>query len=198
MTNASQEGGGLHTRTRRLWGWLAVAVAVAIFAASCGLGDDISDDELRIQRLNKTIMCPVCPGESIDQSQNQLAGQMRAIVAGQVREGRSDQQIKAFFVERYDQSVLLQPPQEGFSLLVWLLPPAGVVAAAVALFFTLRLMRRSADEETDDVFGPESLSDAERSQYFARLEAVLEYDVPTPTKDQKGEEGSPETPEGAL
>ena len=173
-------------------------MAVAIFAASCGLGDDISDDELRIQRLNKTIMCPVCPGESIDQSQNQLAGQMRAIVAEQVREGRSDQQIKAFFVERYDQSVLLQPPQEGFSLLVWLLPPAGVVGAAVALFLTLRLMRRSADEETDDVFGPESLSDAERSQYFARLEAVLEYDVPTPTKDRKGEEGSPETPEGAL
>ena len=178
-----------------MWGWFAVAVAVAIFVASCGLGDDIPDDELRIQSLNKVIMCPVCPGESIDQSQNQLAGQMRAIVAEQVREGRSDAQIKAFFVERYDQSVLLEPPQEGFSLLVWLLPPVGVVAAGVALFLTLRVMRRSADEETDDALEPVPLSDAERSQYFARLEAVLEYDehFPTPTNDRQTEEGSPDT-----
>ena len=109
---------GLHTRHRRLWGWFAVTVAVGVFVAACGLSNHISDDDLRIQQLNKAIMCPVCPGESIDQSQNQLSAQMRAIVSEQVREGRSNEQIKAFFVERYTESVLLEPPRKGFSLLV--------------------------------------------------------------------------------
>jgi len=182
---------GLHTRHRRLWGWFAVAVAVGIFAAACALSDDISDNDLRIQQLNKTIMCPVCPGESIDQSQNQLSAQMRSIVSEQVHEGRSDEQIKAFFVERYTQSVLLEPPQKGFSLLVWLLPPAGMVAAIVLLILALRVMRRSANESPDDIQETVSLSDAERSRYFARLEAVLDYEEGDPTMPKDwNEEGS--------
>lgn len=166
-------------------------MAVGIFAAACGLSDEISDDEMRMQQLNKAIMCPVCPGESIDQSQNQLSAQMRAIVSEQVREGRSDDQIKAFFVERYSQSVLLEPPQKGFSLLVWLLPPAGVVAAIALLIVALRVMRSSADESPDDALDPILLSDAERSRYFARLETVLDYDEGNPTapKDRKEEGG---------
>jgi len=195
MTNHSPMKKGPHTRLWRLWGWFAVAVALGILAAACGLSDDISDDEMRIQQLNKAIMCPVCPGESIDQSQNQLSAQMRAIVSEQVRGGRSDDQIKAFFVERYSQSVLLEPPQKGFSLLVWLLPPAGVVAAVVLLVLALRVMRRSANEDPGDVSEPVSLSDAERSRYFARLEAVLDYEESDPNApmDRNEEGSSPET-----
>lgn len=195
MTDHSPMKKGLHTRHRRLWGWFAVAVAVGILAAACGLSDDISDDEMRIQQLNKAIMCPVCPGESIDQSQNQLSAQMRVIVSEQVRDGRSDDQIKAFFVERYSQSVLLEPPQRGFSLLVWLLPPAGVVAAVVSLILALRVMRRSANEDSGDVPEPVSLSDAERSRYFARLESVLDYEESDPNAPRDRNEGgsSPET-----
>ncbi len=204
MTNHGPMKKGLHTRHRPLWGWFAVAVAVGILAAACGLSDDISDDEMRIQQLNKAIMCPRCPGESIDQSQNQLSAQMRAIVSEQVREGRSDEQIKAFFVERFSPSVLMEPPQRGFSLLVWLLPPAGVVSAIVLLILALRVMRRSANEGPDDVPETVSLSDAERSRYFARLEAVLDYEEsdPTPPKDRNEEGGSPglvpDTDEGAV
>ena len=50
--------------------------------------------DLRINSLNKSLMCPVCPGESIDQSQNDLAAQMRNVVSKKVYEGKTDQEIK--------------------------------------------------------------------------------------------------------
>ena len=66
---------------------------------------DIPEAERRASALNKAIMCPVCPGESIDQSQNPLAVQMRAIVDEKLEEGWDEGRIKDFFVERYGPSV---------------------------------------------------------------------------------------------
>ena len=176
---------------------LASLAMTALVALACtgSASSDVPELEQQAYSLNQAIMCPVCPGESIDQSQNPLALQMRAIVAEQAQEGRSDQQIKAFFVERYGPSVLLEPPQRGFSLLVWLLPPAGVVAAVVSLILALRVMRRSANEDSGDVPEPVSLSDAERSRYFARLESVLDYEESDPNAPRDRNEGgsSPET-----
>ena len=170
---------------RSLWRVLVAATVVSVTMA-CGLGADIPEEEVRIQRLNKAIMCPVCPGESIDQSQNELAAAMREIVAKQVREGRTDEEIKAYFVESYDASLLMEPPREGFNLLVWLLPPAAAAGALLALLFALRLMSRPAASE--EIEPRAVLSDDERSEYYRRIEGVLEYDQPTPPEPRGGEE----------
>ena len=124
---------------------LPVLLLPAIMLSACTvLGEsDVPDMERRAQDLNETIMCPVCPGESIDQSANPLAGQMRAIVYEKLNEGWTDRQIEDFFVERYGASVLLQPPAQGFSLAAWLVPPVAFVLAIVSLLLTLPL---DADE----------------------------------------------------
>ena len=57
----------------------------------------IPEEDRRIQELNKVLMCPVCPGESLDQSQNELSAQMRAIVKEKIDEGWTDKQIKDYF-----------------------------------------------------------------------------------------------------
>ena len=171
---------------RSLWRVLAAVMLVSLVAIACGIGSDISEEEVRIQRLNKAIMCPVCPGESIDQSQNELAAAMREIVAKQVTEGRTDDEIKAYFVESYDTSVLMEPPREGFNLLVWLLPPAAAAGALLALLFALRLMSRSAPSE--EVEPRAVLSDDERSEYYRRIEGVLEYERPAQPEPRGGEE----------
>ena len=117
-------------------------------------------------------MCPVCPGESIDQSQVALAVQMRGIVDEKLTEGWSDNQIREFFVERYGPSVLLQPPTEGVSLLAWLVPPIGV-AAAVAVFIAVvrHMRRRPAPSNGDD--SQESMSDDDLQTYYNRIEASV-------------------------
>ena len=109
-----------------------VSVVFLVVACTSGAKDDVPPIELQATSLNKAIMCPVCPGESIDQSQNPLAVSMRQIVAEKLADGWTGQQIEEFFVERYGPSVLLAPPKEGISLVVWFLPPVAVLGAALA------------------------------------------------------------------
>ena len=149
---------------------LAVAALALLISACTVMGEsDVPDIERRAQGLNETIMCPVCPGESIDQSANPLAGQMRAIVYEKLNEGWTDRQIEDYFVERYGASVLLQPPAQGFSLAAWLVPPVAFVLAIASLLLTLRWMRASAAAERSN--GTED--DMDNNNYLTRLEETL-------------------------
>ncbi len=98
----------------------------------------ILEEDKRIQELNKVLMCPVCPGESIDQSQNELSSQMRAIVEEKVREGWTDKQIKDYFVQRYGPRVVMNPPFSGFSIIAWIIPPFILVSSAILFVFYIR------------------------------------------------------------
>ena len=153
----------------------ALLASLAAFVGCAAVGASRSAPELerRAHELNKTIMCPLCPGESIDQSQNPLSAQMRAIVAEKLADGWSDDQIRDFFVERYGQSVLLEPPREGFGLTAWIVPPAAFALALAALLIALRRMSssRAADGGDDD---EQDGGGAARAGYLARLQNALE------------------------
>ena len=160
---------------RLMWaGGILVSLAVMASAGlGCSRAEEVPPLERRAHSLNKAIMCPVCPGESIDQSQNPLAKQMRGIVSDRLSSGWSEDQIKDFFVDRYGLSVLMEPPRRGFNLLAWALPAAGAVGAATALFLALRLMRRSPPTEGPGLVESVTLSDEERREYLRRVEAAL-------------------------
>lgn len=142
---------------------------------------DIPEAERRASELNKSVMCPVCPGESIDQSQNPLALQMRAIVDEKMAEGWSDQQIKDFFVERYGPSVLMEPPSAGFGIAAWIVPPLAFALALVSLLLTLRWMRRTSEQSDADAD-----DDSKRIEYARRVEEATRYDD-TDIKRNRGE-----------
>ena len=158
--------------------WLALAITAAAFLA-CTTTDEVPDLERRAQQINKAVMCPVCPGESIDQSQHPLAVQMRAAVDEKLDEGWSDGQVRQFFVERYGPAVLLEPPAEGAHLVAWIVPPLGTALALAALYMVVRLMARprSRPESADE------MTTAERDEYVARIEAALEDGRPTGRED---------------
>ena len=98
--------------------------------------------ERRAQALDKSLICPICPGETIDQSQVALAKQMQVAVRDMLADGSNEREIQDFFVERYGESVLAAPRKEGFSLMVWVVPPLGMAGGLVALFFVVRAMSR--------------------------------------------------------
>ena len=151
---------------------ILLALVAVVFSTACAaMSDpDLPDIERRATALNKALMCPVCPGESIDQSQNPLAVQMRAVVRDMLEEGRDEDEIKTFFVDRYGPSVLLQPPSEGFGLAAWIVPPLGFGLAVVALLLTLKWMRMSADAS---VARREEDSERERDAYVSKIDAAL-------------------------
>ena len=153
------------------WVVLFVALFAALLAA-CSNDEDVPELERRAQGINKEVMCPVCPGESIDQSQNPLAVQMRAIVVDKLGQDWTADEIKSFFVERYGPSVLLDPPRSGSTLLAWLVPPLGVAAAIALLVLALRLMRRPREGVPPEAG---ELSAPDRAAYFSRIEAAVEY-----------------------
>ncbi|MFQ5872739.1 MAG: cytochrome c-type biogenesis protein CcmH, partial [Dehalococcoidia bacterium] len=90
--------------------------------------------EERAQSIDRRLMCPVCPAETIDQTQAELGVQMRELVRQKLRAGESEEQIFDFFVDKYGKSVLAEPPAEGFNLVVWIVPPVAL-AAGLALFW---------------------------------------------------------------
>ena len=150
--------------------------AIMSFTLACASDDQLPPLEARAQEINKTVMCPVCPGESIDQSQHPRAKAMRGVVDEKLAEGSTNDEIRDFFVERYGPSVLLEPPREGLNWLVWVVPPLGVLAAALALYLVLRFAVRSSPRSNATADDAPSLTEAERDDYFRRIEAALASD----------------------
>lgn len=91
----------------------------------------------RAREVASQLRCVVCQGLSVEDSPSELAGEMKQVVRDQIAAGRSDEEVKAYFVARYGEFVLLSPEPRGFNLLVYILPlaalliGAGVVAAVI-------------------------------------------------------------------
>lgn len=156
------------------WSLVAFIMLSGMIALSCTQRAEVPFEEIRAERLNKVIMCPICPGESIDQAQNDLSVQMRGIVREQVADDWTDERIKAFWVERYGPSVILEPPRQGFGLVAWLLPPVGLASAGIILYLVLRMMRRTPVSRPDPLVGGVQLTGRELSYYKRRIESILD------------------------
>jgi cytochrome c-type biogenesis protein CcmH len=98
--------------------------------------------EARARHLSSELRCMVCQNQSIDDSEASLAKDLRLLVRERLTKGDTDQQVLDFLVARYGAFVLLKPPFELHTLLLWGLPPAALLAGMIALFLMSR--RRKA------------------------------------------------------
>lgn len=81
-----------------------------------------SSIEERLYSLNRDLMCPVCDGLILEQSQAGPALEMKDEIKKMVIKGMSDQEIKEHFVDKFGIEILANPPKKGFDALVWLAP----------------------------------------------------------------------------
>ena len=102
--------------------------------------------ESRARDLSRELRCMVCQNQSIDDSEAPLARDLRLLVRERLTKGDSDQQVLSFLVSRYGEFVLLRPPLEWHTLLLWGLPPAALAAGAIGLFIMSRRRRPVAAE----------------------------------------------------
>ena len=105
-------------------------------------------DEAEAQSIDRMLICPVCPAETIDQAQVELSKQMRRIVREMLAQGADRDEILDFFVDRYGTEVLAAPPKSGANLVVWVLPVVGVIAGLGVVFLVLRSMTSHRVAET--------------------------------------------------
>ena len=104
--------------------------------------------ESRARDLSRELRCMVCQNQSIDDSEAPLARDLRLLVRERLTKGDSDHQVLSFLVSRYGEFVLLRPPLEWHTLLLWGLPPAALAAGTIGLFIMSR-RRRSMAAEAD-------------------------------------------------
>lgn len=89
------------------------------------------------------IQCPVCDGQSITESNATIAKQMRVVVQELVDAGQTEEEILAYFEERYGPAVLREPRFGGISLGVWVVPPIVLLLTAFIVGSIVRQWRRS-------------------------------------------------------
>jgi cytochrome c-type biogenesis protein CcmH len=102
--------------------------------------------EARTTAVASTLRCPVCQGESIQDSPSELAKQMRAVVRDRLRSGETPDQVKAYFVSRYGEWILLEPTMTGLNILLYVLPVVLVIGGLALVAFLVR--RWTASDST--------------------------------------------------
>jgi cytochrome c-type biogenesis protein CcmH len=131
---------------------LALA-AVALALASAGAAtaavapptpSDVEDE----------VLCPTCE-TTLDQSNSPVARRMKAFIRARIAAGDSKDEIKAKLVEDFGEQILASPPREGFNLLAWWLPLAGLGAGALAVGALAWRWSRSREPEPESVGEPE-------------------------------------------
>ncbi|MBI3566905.1 MAG: cytochrome c-type biogenesis protein CcmH [Gemmatimonadetes bacterium] len=93
------------------------------------------------------LRCPVCQGLSLQASPSELAQQMRGLVKDQLAAGKTPDEVKAYFVSKYGEWILLSPKPRGFNLLVYVLPL--VLVGSGITFIWVMVRKWSRPELTD-------------------------------------------------
>ena len=144
---------------RRLF--LALALLVASPALAVQPDEILADPalEARAREISRDIRCPVCQGESIDDSSAPISRDLRLIIRERLVAGDSDREVVDYIVARYGEFVLFNPRVEGTNLILWLAGPALFLAA---IGIAVAAQRRRVQPEA-------RLTDAEE----ARLREIL-------------------------
>jgi cytochrome c-type biogenesis protein CcmH len=110
---------------------LFVVLAALAFAAPALA----SEQHPTLTDLENRLMCPICAGETLAQSDSAAAQRIKVHVQQRIRQGWTRSQIINEEVDIWGTRILAAPPKHGFDLLAWLLPLAGILAATVVLGF---------------------------------------------------------------
>jgi len=101
--------------------------------------------EARARNLQRQFRCLVCQGESVDESNSDFSADIRHLVRQQIVQGKSDQEIEDFLVARYGDFILMKPPVQSDTWLLWLAPFLVLgVAGSVAWVTVKRAASREA------------------------------------------------------
>jgi cytochrome c-type biogenesis protein CcmH len=108
-------------------------------------------DEPEVYAIATQLRCVVCQNLSVADSPSETANQMRAVIRERLAAGERPEQVIQYFVDKYGEWILLAPRRQGFTLLVWLLPPLAAVAGIGLAALLLARWTRSRSAGTAEV-----------------------------------------------
>lgn len=136
---------------RRGWiPWIVLGLVVVGVAGWAAWPSGTPTDAERARGIAQELRCPDCESLSAADSQTASARAIRRDIRQRVAEGQSDATIRRAYVDRYGESILLDPQRGGFGLVVWGLPLLVLVGGAIGLFFAFRRWRGPAPMHATD------------------------------------------------
>lgn len=130
---------------KRRISFLAIALSLGFATQSVAVQpDEILPDprlEARARMISQEIRCPVCQGESIDDSNAPISRDLRIIIRERLVAGDSNEEVIEFVVDRYGEFVLFNPRASGWNWVLWL---AGPVMLLLGILLALPILRRKA------------------------------------------------------
>jgi len=148
--------------------WLCLGSSSA--AAQTASGRDPSDET---RRIAQELQCPICEGLSVADSPSQLAVGMRGVIREKVEAGETRDQILAYFVDRYGENILMEPPRNGFTTIAWVAPYIALLATLAFLGWKLRRRKSSATVPAiEDASLDPYLEEVDRTYDAVRDEAI--------------------------
>jgi cytochrome c-type biogenesis protein CcmH len=121
-----------------------VAISFGAPSAFAVQPDEILDDpalEQRARQISVGLRCLVCQNQSIDDSDAPLARDLRVLVRERLEAGDSDAEVESFVVARYGDFVLLRPPVNAYTIILWAAPALVLLAGAAGILIAVRRKR---------------------------------------------------------
>lgn len=133
---------------------LLLAVAAVVLAVSALVHAQTPLDE-QVRSVAAQLRCPVCQNLSVADSPSELAQEMRGVIREQLQAGKTPEEVKAYFLSKYGDWILLSPRPRGLNLLVWMGPfAAAIVGLGVAALAVRRWARRARARPRQIASGP--------------------------------------------
>jgi cytochrome c-type biogenesis protein CcmH len=135
---------------------------IPVFAQS---GTPTDDD---VNRIAKQLYCPVCENTPLDVCPTEACRQWRELIRTMLSEGKSEAEIKQYFVTQYGARVLNEPPNRWIT---YLIPGAAILLGAFLLFRGFQMWMRPI--ATEPASGTNEAQAVQQDEYVARLEEEL-------------------------
>ena len=130
-----------------------------------------TDDD--VNAIAKQLYCPVCENTPLDVCPTEACHQWRELIRQMLAEGKTEQEIKDYFVANYGARVLSEPPRTGFNWLVYIIPPVLILAGAIFLFNAFRAWTKPKSAEAGAGQEKEAGTASSEDEYIKRLEEEL-------------------------
>ena len=147
----------------------ALGLASLLYQRAFAQAPTPTDDE--VNAIAKQLYCPVCENTPLDVCPTEACRQWRELIRTQLAKGKTEAEIKQYFVDNYGARVLGEPPRKGLNWLIYILPPVFILAGALILFRAMRAWTKPATASATS--GASEAKPIVQDDYVARLEEEL-------------------------
>ncbi len=160
-------------RILRITFYVSLFLALMLFTFTTAFAQDTTPTDDEVNAIAKQLYCPVCENTPLDVCPTEACRQWRELIRDQLAEGKTEAEIKQYFVANYGARVLAEPPRTGFNWLLYIIPPVLILFGAVMLFNAFRAWTKPKSAKAGAGQVKEAGASSSEDEYIKRLEEEL-------------------------